>query len=144
MQIMSVTAEIDSPAREVWAIVSDFGGLQRWNGAVLSCTTEGTGVGTIRTFVTRGGTIREQIEDLNPDVMRLRYSILSGSSMKVLNAHLTIAMREIDASRSGLTWTLYGEPDGIPLAELAEQARQRYLGRINELRECLNSKRRPP
>ncbi|MEO8753318.1 MAG: SRPBCC family protein [Casimicrobiaceae bacterium] len=137
MQIMSIKGELAWPARTVWDIVSDFGGLKHWNPALISCTLEGTGVGSARTFATKAATVVERVDAFDAGAMRIGYSIVSGSTIKARHASLTIAVRALDPTRSELTWTFDGEPDGIAPAELTEQLERRYLGRIDDLRATL-------
>jgi hypothetical protein len=139
MEIMSIKQEVAWPARRVWSVVSDFGGLKAWNPAVLECTTEGAGVGSIRTFVTRAATVKERIEALDDAGMRIDYSIVSGSTLKVRDGRLAITVRPIDAARAELTWSLSGEPEGASPEALREQTERRYLGRVDDLRHYLGT-----
>jgi hypothetical protein len=137
MQIMSITERVEFPARAVWDVVSDFGGLMRWNAAVVSCTLDGSGVGAVRTFQAGPATVRERINQFEPDTMTIGYSIVSGSSIKVKDGSLRISVKPIDAKTCELTWSMDGEPDGVPAEELAQSVSKRYVGRIEDLRNAL-------
>ena len=137
MDIMEIKGELAWPARDVWAVVSDFGGLKAWNPALVSCSAEGRGVGAVRTFSTKAATVKERIGELDDAGMKIGYSILSGSTIPVRNAYLTIAVKPLDSKRCELVWTMTGDPDGISAGELAAQVEKRYLGRIEDLRQHL-------
>ena|SRR5690606_21496951 len=137
MQLMSLTARIDHPASQVWSIVSDFGGLKRWNPAVTTCSQEGTGVGALRTFQAGPATVCERIEALDQANLSISYSIVSGSSLKVRQALLTISVKPLDASSCELYWGMQGEPDGVEAEELKQVLHKRYSGRIEDLRRVL-------
>jgi len=139
MDIMAVKGELAWPAQDVWAVVSDFGGLKRWNPAVLTCTATGTGVGCERVFTTRAATVTERVDDLDERGMKIGYSIVSGSTIPVRDGYLTITVRPLDARRCELLWTLAGEPQGTSLEELRQLTEKRYLGRIEDLRTWLAS-----
>jgi hypothetical protein len=137
MQIMSITERVEFPAKAVWDVVSDFGGLMRWNAAVASCLLDGSGVGAVRTFQAGPSTVRERIEQLDPKTLTIGYSIVSGSSIKVRGGSLRISVKPLDADACELTWTMDGEPDGVPLEELTQSVSKRYVGRIEDLRKVL-------
>lgn len=137
MEIMAIKGEVAWPARKVWSVVSDFGGLKQWNPAVLTCTMHGAGVGGERVFATRAATVKERIDSLDDAGMKIGYSIVSGSTIPVKDGKLTITVTPIDASRSEVAWTLSGEPYGVELAELRATTEKRYLGRLDDLRTFL-------
>ncbi|HTK02780.1 MAG TPA: SRPBCC family protein [Bordetella sp.] len=137
MQLMSLTTRIDHPADQVWSIVSDFGGLKRWNPAVTTCSLEGAGVGAQRTFQAGPATVCERIEALDQANRSISYSIVSGSSIKARDGRLTISVKPLGASACELTWSMQGEPDGVPAEELRQALDKRYSGRIEDLRRVL-------
>lgn len=139
MDIMAIKGELAWPANDVWNVVSDFGGLKQWNPAVITCTAVGAGVGCERVFATRAATVKERVEDLDEQGMKIGYSIVSGSTIPVRDGYLTITVRPLDAGRSELAWTLAGEPVGVSLDELRQTVEKRYLGRIEDLRTYLAS-----
>ena len=139
MQIMAIKGEIAWPARKVWSVVSDFGGLKKWNPAVVTCDMRGSGVGGERVFATKTATVVERIDSFDDAGMKIGYSIVSGSTIPVAPGALTISVRPIDASRCEVTWTLDGEPQGVSIDELRAQVEKRYLGRLDDLRNYLAS-----
>lgn len=143
MSIMSVECEFDAPADDVWAIVSDFAGLDRWNPAVLSISSEGSGVGMLRVFRTAAGTVTEELLDYDRDTRAITYRIVSGSTMKVRNARLRISVADLGDARCRLHWQMFGEPDGVALADLKASTEARYLKRLEDLRLSLSGDAAP-
>jgi hypothetical protein len=139
MEIMAIKGELAWPAADVWAVVSNFGDLKAWNPALLSCSAEGRGVGTVRTFTSKVATVKERVDEFDETNMKIGYSILSGSTIPVRNAYITITVKPLDASRSELAWTMTGDPEGPSADELREQVAKRYTGRIEDLRQYLRS-----
>jgi hypothetical protein len=134
---MNVNTELPYPAEKVWDVVSDFGNLGRWNPAILTCTMDGSGVGAVRTFTSAAATVREGILALDKTGMRIKYSIISGSSIKVRDGELEISVQPLGPDKSRIQWTLDGEPDGMSAAELTALTTKRYLGRFEDLRKTL-------
>lgn len=60
---------------DVWAVVSDFGGIGAWFPGVESCSFDGTD----RTVGTMGIEIVERLGVNDPDLHRLQYSIVGGA-----------------------------------------------------------------
>jgi hypothetical protein len=139
MKIMEVVGRFEAPAQRVWSIVSDFGGLGRWNPAVASCATEGHGIGMLRIFTTPAATVTERLVARDDASMCLVYEIVSGSPIKVRDARVAIIVKPEGENASSLTWELTGEPDGMTLSELAQQTEKRYRARLEDLRNCLNA-----
>jgi carbon monoxide dehydrogenase subunit G len=137
MELMSITARIDHPADAVWDVVADFGGLKRWNPAVRRCAMEGSGVGAVREFEAGPAVVRERIEEYDPARRVISYSIVSGSSIKARDGHLTIAVQPLGETACEVRWSMRGEPDGVPAEELKQALAKRYNGRIEDLKRCL-------
>lgn len=73
------TVTIKAPAAKVWALVSDFGAMEKWHPAVKSTKTEEKDGSTFRTLTLQdGGTILERLKDKNDADMQLKYEIVEG------------------------------------------------------------------
>lgn len=140
MRIMRIEGWLDHEPDEVWAVISNFVRLDAWHPALLACSADGEGVGAIRTLTVRAGTVRERLLERDPDRRVLRYEIVSGGSLSVRHAVLTMIVAASSGSGSTLIWELDGEPDGPPVGELSAQAEARYLGRIDDLRRHLDGR----
>jgi mxaD protein len=74
---MTVTemVEIAAPPAQVWAMVKDFGQLQRWHPAVLSCEGGGNMPGTERQVFFKGGSITDSLDEYNETGMNYTYRL---------------------------------------------------------------------
>lgn len=136
MQLATVSRAVEAPAEAVWAIVGDFGGIQKWSRAIQNCETEGTGVGSHRTLMTAAGQVREQLIEWDPVNRRIGYGVVSGSSMPVRNMRAWITVTPSDAGGSKVEWRVEGEPTA-PVEAVSEQLRARYAARLEELSDCM-------
>jgi hypothetical protein len=136
--VLIVTATIDANIHRVWEIISDFGGLERWSGAVESCTADGAGVGSIRTVHIDGREICERLEGIDPGAFRLRYRPISGSLMPVDDLCATMALTSVSDDSTRLDWRIDGSPT-IARDEVVALLEKRYRFRIGELNACLGA-----
>ncbi|MEJ5254807.1 MAG: SRPBCC family protein [Acidimicrobiales bacterium] len=67
-------ARIDRAPDEVWALVSDAGGLEAWFPGVDACRFDGE----VRTVSTMGMEIEERVVLCDPELRRFQYSIVGG------------------------------------------------------------------
>lgn len=73
------TVTIKAPPAMVWALVGDFGGIQKWHPAIKSVKLETKGSDTFRLLTLKdGGTIYERLKEKNDADMRLKYEIVEG------------------------------------------------------------------
>ena len=76
---ISMKTQINAPAADVWAVISDFNALPKYVAAAVESKVDGEGVGTVRTLtLPDGALLRERLEQLDADGMSLQYSILDG------------------------------------------------------------------
>lgn len=66
---------IARPADEVWALVSDTGGIGKWFPGVESCSFDGE----VRTVGTMGIEVLERVVTSDDDLRRFQYSIVGGA-----------------------------------------------------------------
>ncbi len=87
----SVTIKAD-PAK-VWALVKDFGNMQKWHPAVASTKLEKKGEDTFRTLTLKsGGTIYEKLRSADDADMKLKYEIVtSGLPLTDYNAFMAVS-----------------------------------------------------
>lgn len=70
-----VVREIDQPIEKIWAVVSDFGNVG-WGMPGVPVTTEGKGVGMVRTMhIPNSDPVAEVLETLDPATHSFSYSI---------------------------------------------------------------------
>ena len=108
----SETAEIDvaAPADRVWALVSDFGGLDQWMPGLESCTLDGD----VRTIEMMGLEIKEQLVNRDDESRSIAYSIIEGP-VPVDSHKATITVTPKGDEASHITWRVDVEPEGAAM-----------------------------
>ena len=74
MATVTVSEDIKAKAADVWAALSDFGGI-KVGGPMTSFETQGKGVGMVRTIGMGGGRVVERLDRHDPKAMVFAYSI---------------------------------------------------------------------
>lgn len=120
MANVSKTTTIQAAPDAVWETVRDFGGIHTYVEAITDATTEGTGIGTMRTLTMRDGAqITERLDHRDDQARELRYSIVQ--SPLPLEDYVSTA--RVQAKGPGvceITWSSTFEPKGAPEAEVVE------------------------
>jgi len=105
MAQVSLRTAIGASAADVWSVVREFGGIDKFLDAVESVTCEGSGVGAIRTITLQGGAvIVERLESLDDAARTLSYSIID-SPLPLAGYVATMAVAEMGADACELTWS---------------------------------------
>jgi hypothetical protein len=105
-----VSAIVDAPAAEVWAIIRDFNGLPGWLPAAAESRIEQNArpdqIGCVRNFSLRdGGRIRERLLALSDFDFSMTYAILE-SPMGVEDYVATLRLFPVtDGDRAYAEWT---------------------------------------
>jgi NADPH:quinone reductase-like Zn-dependent oxidoreductase len=113
------SAVIDAPAADVWHLLRDFNGHDKWHPAVASSQIEegepGDLVGGIRAFrLQDGGFLREQLLSLSDRDMAISYCLLE-APMPLNDYVAHLRLRPVtDGNRCLITWESHFEP---PLAQ---------------------------
>ena len=110
-------------ADEVWAVVSDFGGIAGWMPGMESCRVEGED----RILETMGMTITEHLDATDDTARVLTYSITDGVPVESHQASITVSPAG-DASH--VTWDVDATPD-----EMADLMVTVYQGALDELKK---------
>jgi len=99
----SVTIKAD-PAK-VWALVKDFGNVQKWHPAVASTKPEKKGEDTFRTLTLKsGGTILEKQRSADDADMKLKYEIVSsGLPLTDFNGFIVVS-KGANAGETNVQW----------------------------------------
>jgi carbon monoxide dehydrogenase subunit G len=117
----SVTKEMTPGPDVVWAVVSDFYGLDKWIPGVTKCTKDGhdrlVHVGEL--------VIRERLIELDNENRSLIYSIIEGSPASAHEAQITV---DPHGQGSQVTYRVTVEPD-----EALEFYKQTYAGLLEAL-----------
>ena len=71
---------IKAPPAKVWALIKDFGAMQKWHPEIVSVKIEKQGEDTFRTLTIKdGNTVYEKLRSIDDATMKLRYEIISSS-----------------------------------------------------------------
>ncbi len=128
----SVTIKAD-PAK-VWALVKDFGNMQKWHPAVANTKLEKKGADTFSTLTLKsGGTILQKLRSAEDADMKLKYEIVtSGLPLTDYNAFIVVTKGanpgETNVQWVGRFYRLYKLNPPIPPGQDDETA----LKTINE------------
>ena len=104
-QKVEKTVTIKADPAKVWALVKDFGNMQKWHPAVASTKLEKKGEDTFRTLTLKdGGTITEKLRNVDDASMKLKYEIVSGVlPVADYNSTITVA-KGAAAGETTVTW----------------------------------------
>lgn len=121
MASVMIKKDIKAPAREVWTLLSDFGGI----GNIMrgmgpdDLTLEGEGLLAVRTIKTPTGTVKERCEALDEANMMMSYSILGDAPLPITHYLSTFRVFETGPQSCRVEWGSSFQPDGtVPLAEV--------------------------
>ncbi len=110
---------IDASVDRVWALVRDFGALDKWFPFVEKCRlTDGSApgqVGAVReNIVAKGALIEETLLELSDRDRRLVYAVTKGE-VPTLDYSATLTIHEVTADgRAYAEWTARFDVDGDP------------------------------
>jgi uncharacterized protein YndB with AHSA1/START domain len=101
----------DVPAAKVWAVLADFGAIERWwptEGPVVieRVELEGQGLGMVRHIFNRGAThgVSERLDRLDSDELVLQLSILGKDSARTPWYQATARLVELQDGRCRLDY----------------------------------------
>ena len=121
MASVMIKREVKAPAREVWKLLSDFGGI----GNIMKgmgpddIAMEGEGLLAIRTIKTPAGTVRERCEALDEKNMMMSYSILGEAPLPITHYLSTFRVFETGPNSCRVEWGGSFQPDGtLPLSQV--------------------------
>ncbi len=123
------TGTFAAPPAELWAMVADFGGLDKYMANMEPYETEGSGVGAKRSIPMGGGAVVETLDVLDPEAMTLTYSIVS-SPLPFKDYAATMTVTPAGDGGSELTWTGTFHADGVPVEKAEDLAGSIYSGGI--------------
>lgn len=100
------TIVIKAEPAKVWAMVKDFGGIQKWHPAVASIKVEKKGEDTFRFLTLKsGGTILEKLRSADDASMKFKYEIVE-TTLPVADFNGVISVAAgANASETVVTWT---------------------------------------
>ena len=115
---VSFRLEIPASAERVWALIADFGAIDRYSPMVVSCALEGeAGVGQRRVLTLANGTITiSRLESLDPAARTLTYRILE-TKLPLDDYTSTMEVLEKGADACEVVWTSHFLPKDATLEE---------------------------
>jgi Polyketide cyclase / dehydrase and lipid transport len=80
-QKVDETVQINAPADKVWAMVSDYCSVSKWNPEVTACSAEpGNKPDTVRTITLKSGEqIQEQLAKYEPEAMKMQFFMVQAN-----------------------------------------------------------------
>lgn len=117
MANVSVSKIINAPAAQVWAMVSEWGGTDKWIPGVGPVTVEGGGVGSIRSAdldpaTGFPGRISERLEAFGNSAMHFRYCVVGESPIPITNYVAEMQVTDKGPGTCEVTWSSTWEPSG--------------------------------
>jgi len=133
----SVTETVAASAQDVWAILSDFGGIEP-NEMIASCTVEGEGVGALRTIgLNGGGEILERLESHDDGARVFSYAIVKECPLPVQNYLSTVKVSDSGAGACSVDWSSTFDAVGAPEADVIKLIEGVYKVGIQRARDKL-------
>ena len=112
MTTVTVEEDINAPAQAVWEALSDFGGI-KVGGPITSFSTEGEGVGMVRTIGMGGGTVVERLDVHDADALTFAYSIINEDCpLPVSGYSATVTISATGGDACHVNWSGTFEPRG--------------------------------
>ena len=99
---VSESIEINAPTDKVWALLGDFSHPDKWMPAVESTTSTGNEKGSTRELhLKAGGTIREELKNLDQEKRMIQYKIIDPTDPSVMPVNNYSAKLTVEATNSG-------------------------------------------
>jgi hypothetical protein len=137
MTTAKVTETVAAPVADVWRVMSDFAGIEP-NEMIAGCTTEGEGVGAVRTITLNGGgEIVERLESCDEQSRTFSYAIINDSPLPVKNYLSTVRISDGGAGSTTVEWSSTFEAAGAPEADVIKLIEGVYQGGIQRARSKL-------
>jgi hypothetical protein len=95
---------IDARIEDIWAIVSDFGGLMRWHPQLVRVDCTGSTIGAIRTAHFADRWVSERLERLDHQNHVLAYVVTGSSSGNFAGAKGEITLTKISDRQTKIEW----------------------------------------
>jgi len=134
MTKVSVSKQINVPAKKVWNALSSFRGIENYS-PIASSTTSGKGKGATRTCVMPDGAkINEILNFADDSKMEMQYIITDGP-FPITNYVSDVKVTEVDPTISNVTWECTFESS----SEVEEEMKSLFVGFYNVIIESLET-----
>jgi hypothetical protein len=137
MTTVTVSEDINGKAAAVWAVMGDFGGL-KVGGPITSFSTQGKGVGMVRTIGMGGGAVVERLDEFDAAKMVYTYSITNEDCLLPVSGYsATVQITAKGADKCNVTWTGTFRPRGASEADASKVVEGIYKGGIANARRAV-------
>ena len=137
MTTVTVSEDIKAKAEQVWAALSDFGGI-KVGGPITSFETQGKGVGMVRTIGMGGGKVVERLDRHDAKAMVFAYSITNEDCpLPVSGYSATVKITDKGDGSCNVNWSGTFKPKGAPEADAMKVVEGIYRGGIAGARKAL-------
>ena len=118
MTTVTVSDDLNAPAADVWAALSDFGGI-KVGGPITSFEIDGEGVGAVRRIGMGGAVVVERLDEHDADAMTFAYSITNDDSpLPVLGYSARVTVSATGEASCHVDWSGTFEPQGDEAAAM--------------------------
>ena len=136
MSRVNMSTTVNGSADAVWGYIREFNGLPAFISAITKSTTEGSGVGAVRTLTLEGGgpPILEKLEKFDDAARTLSYSIVT-SPLPVKDYFSTVEVKALGPNQCEVKWYSTFEAVGAPEAVAVEIIEGVYAGAFEGLKK---------
>ena len=139
MAEVMVSGEIEVSVGALWRLLSDFGSVG-WMQGVSKVEVSGEGVGMTRAIFAGGDeSILEELESVDPEARRIRYTIARNNPLPVGDYHAHCTAVELAAERCRLDWACRFTPVGVEEAAAVAAVEGMYGILIGWVRDALEA-----
>ena len=134
-----LTTELAFPIGQVWAMISNFGGIARWHPMLMACEAEGQGVGSSRRLQFADWWATEELTLLDPVSHSIAYHVTASSRPEYVGMEASLMLATVDSGCTRLDW-ISGLPDDHKEAGRVNSMLEAYYPvRVGHLTEALKS-----
>lgn len=137
MTTVTISEDIKGKAVDVWAALSDFGGI-KVGGPIKSFETKGEGIGMLRMIGMGGGLVIERLDRHDPKAMVFAYSITNDDSpLPVSSYSSAITITDKRDGTCNVNWSGTFQPRGASEADASKVVEGIYRGGIARARKAV-------
>jgi len=133
---VKVSERIEATADQVWGLLRDFGGIERYTAGFEKVEVDGQGIGAVRTITLPGGAaLQERLEAFDDAGRRLQYAIVGGP-IPVENYLATIEVKD-EGNACRVDWSSNFDPKGIADDQARTMIEGVYKGGVAGIKKAL-------
>lgn len=126
---------LHASAEEVWKTIRDFGRVGDYVAAITQTTTQGSGVGALRTLTLRNEVqVVERLESLDDEKRTLSYSVLS-TPLPMKGYVATMKLRDRGEGQCEFTWESTFQTEAMEEARVKKVIGRLYSSGVEGLKE---------